>query len=323
MNISLIFILTGFFTFLISTLFSHFKVQPVHTFYFIFAWWSYIIVLDGVIYSVKKNSLIISRTREFLLMLPLSAACWFLFEIMNLRLENWQYVLLPLDRDFRYAGYLLAYATVFPALFETAELLGIFNLFGKLRLKPLALSEKRITLLPVWGLASLALALLFPKYFFPLVWGCFILLLDPVNYRLGLTSLIKEAKGGNWQKIFILMSAGLLCGLLWELWNFNAGAKWIYTLPWAGGWKLFEMPATGYLGFPFFALECYIIYNFFSWLRKGVTWEEFSQTPLTLLKTPKYGSAYIYILFIIIIPLICLFGMKLIDAHTVKLFALI
>src|SRR5208283_5641891 len=47
------------------------------------------------------------------------------------------------------------------------------------------------------------------------------------------------------------------CGLLWELWNFRAGSKWIYTVPHAGFLKIFEMSLFGFLGFPPFALECY------------------------------------------------------------------
>ena len=59
------------------------------------------------------------------------------------------------------------------------------------------------------------------------------------------------------------MLAGLVCGILWEFWNYWAGSKWIYTLPFLGEWKIFEMPALGFLGFLPFALECWIIYHVF------------------------------------------------------------
>jgi hypothetical protein len=51
----------------------------------------------------------------------------------------------------------------------------------------------------------------------------------------------------------------LICGGLWEFWNFWASAKWIYTVPWVGEVKLFEMPVLGFFGFPPFAEECYVI----------------------------------------------------------------
>jgi hypothetical protein len=47
---------------------------------------------------------------------------------------------------------------------------------------------------------------------------------------------------------------------LWELFNFRARTKWIYTVPGFEELKLFEMPVLGFLGFPPFALECYEMY---------------------------------------------------------------
>ena len=38
--------------------------------------------------------------------------------------------------------------------------------------------------------------------------------------------------------------------------------NWVYTLPVLNFAKVFEMPLLGYLGFPPFALECAVMYNF-------------------------------------------------------------
>ena len=54
----------------------------------------------------------------------------------------------------------------------------------------------------------------------------------------------------------VLLASGLVCGLLWEFFNYWAGGKWKYTVPWPAGPKLFEMPWLGFLGFPPFALGC-------------------------------------------------------------------
>src|SRR5439155_1050642 len=53
-------------------------------------------------------------------------------------------------------------------------------------------------------------------------------------------------------------------GVLWELWNYWAGTRWSYSVPYLGGVKIFEMPVLGYLGFLPFALEAYAMYH---WLR--------------------------------------------------------
>jgi hypothetical protein len=54
----------------------------------------------------------------------------------------------------------------------------------------------------------------------------------------------------------------LVCGVLWEFWNYWAIAKWTYTVPFFGNIKLFEMPVLGFLGFPPFAVECWAMYVF-------------------------------------------------------------
>jgi hypothetical protein len=45
------------------------------------------------------------------------------------------------------------------------------------------------------------------------------------------------------------------------MFNIRAGSKWIYTVPGFEELKLFEMPLLGFLGFPPFALECFVIYR--------------------------------------------------------------
>ena len=60
----------------------------------------------------------------------------------------------------------------------------------------------------------------------------------------------------------MLLVAGVVCGILWELWNYWSVTKWVYEVPLFGEIKLFAMPVAGYLGFPAFALELFVLYNF-------------------------------------------------------------
>ncbi len=92
----------------------------------------------------------------------------------------------------------------------------------------------------------------------------FIFLLDPINKRLGAESLTRK-------RTINLLLSGLLCGVLWEFWNYWARAKWIYTVPIMQQWKIFEMPLPGYLGFPPFAIECFTMYVFVRALYASVT----------------------------------------------------
>jgi hypothetical protein len=45
----------------------------------------------------------------------------------------------------------------------------------------------------------------------------------------------------------------LLCGVLWEFWNYWAAPKWVYDVPRLGFGKVFEMPILGYGGYVPFA----------------------------------------------------------------------
>ena len=263
----------GIFLALIGTGGNSLEIEPFHNLFYIFAWWAYIFIVDAVIYRVKGDSLIVSRTREFFWLMVWSVFLWFLFELANLRLQNWHYMFLPSDKSLRWSGYFLAYATVLPGLFETAELLATAGIFKAARVRPLKVTRGLLRTLFAAGAAALILPLVLPRYFFALIWVAFTLLLEPVNYRLGLRSLLRDLGEGSAAKLAQLLTGGVICGFLWEFWNFKAGAKWIYTLPLAGDLKLFEMPAAGYIGFPIFAVECYAMYNFISYLRRGRTWE--------------------------------------------------
>jgi hypothetical protein len=94
------------------------------------------------------------------------------------------------------------------------------------------------------------------------VWLGFIFLLDPLNARLGAESLAADLRAGDRNRLANLMWSGMLCGVLWEFWNYWATAKWHYTVPIMERLKIFEMPVPGYLGFPAFALECFTMYGF-------------------------------------------------------------
>jgi hypothetical protein len=100
------------------------------------------------------------------------------------------------------------------------------------------------------------------RYLAAPVWLGFILLLDPINARLGGESLIADLRAGRPGRSINLLLGGLLCGVLWEFWNYWCRAKWHYAVPIMEHVKIFEMPLPGYLGFPAFALECFTMYVF-------------------------------------------------------------
>ena len=125
----------GIFLLILSEILHFKKIDPFYSWFYCFAWWSYILTIDAIIYRLKGNSLILSRTKEFFLMIPWSIFIWLIFEAANLSLENWYYINLPNSTVERWLGYAVAYGTVLPGIFETTELLETIGVFKKSQMK--------------------------------------------------------------------------------------------------------------------------------------------------------------------------------------------
>ena len=101
----------------------YFSVSPVTMYFTPLVWTAYIFVIDAAVFSLRKRSLAKSEPGAFVWMAVLSLFLWLIFEGYNLRLLNWQYVGLPRNEYLRYLGYGWSFATIWPAVLETAEFL--------------------------------------------------------------------------------------------------------------------------------------------------------------------------------------------------------
>ena len=108
------------------------------------------------------------------------------------------------------------------------------------------------------------------QYLFAPVWVGFILLLDPLNYAWGGRSLLRDWEKGDTSLFWSFMAAGFVCGVFWEFWNYWAAARWLYIFPILQGWKIFEMPLPGFLGFPAFAVECFVMFESLKVLARAI-----------------------------------------------------
>lgn len=241
-------------------------VPFVSTYFTPLVWSGYILFIDSLVYKNKGTSLILTRPGEFALILLLSVGFWLIFEFYNLYIQNWHYVGLPEDLLLRWIGYAWAFATIWPAILITAEALESWGQLYQGRIKPLKIKRKYLFFSLVFGTFCLIFPLIsskeLAKYLAAPVWLGFIFLLDPLNYWMGRKSLFGDLERGDPRTLYSLLLSGFVCGLLWEFWNYWAGAKWHYTVPILDHVKIFEMPVLGYLGFPPFAVECYVMYSF-------------------------------------------------------------
>ena len=241
------------------------QIEPVATFFTPIAWTGYIAAVDAAVCSLRGESLLHGRGREFLAATAISAPFWLVFEAYNLRLQNWDYPYLPANPVVRYFGFAWAFSTIWPAILETAFLLRAAGLWQK-SYAPFAVPAGLRRLFPMLGAAMLVIPLVVPHtaaaYLFGLVWLGFIFLLEPLNARLGATSLVNELAQGRRGRLYALLVSGAVCGIFWEFWNYWATGKWIYVFPIFQNLKIFEMPLPGYLGFPPFAVEYFCVYVF-------------------------------------------------------------
>ncbi|KPJ64950.1 hypothetical protein AMJ44_11825 [candidate division WOR-1 bacterium DG_54_3] len=259
----------GLLVLIISGILLYFKIEPVSTCFYIFAWWSFIIILDGFIYQKTGQSLIRSRTREFVFMIVISNLFWLIFEGYNFFIKNWYYINAPSNILWRRLASFLAFGTVLPAIFSATELLESYGLLKNFKIEKLNITKDTLRFEIVLGLIFIIFPFIFPEHCFPLIWGGFIFLLDPINYKFGGRSLLRDLENGSIRKLCMLLLGGLICGIFWEFWNFWAGSKWVYSIPISTEqYKLFEMPLLGFVGFPPFAVECYVMYSFITLLKE-------------------------------------------------------
>ncbi len=227
-------------------------------------WLGYVLVVDALVLARAGASLWTRSRRDFVLLFVASAPVWWLFEMVNRRTGNWEYLgtaaFPPLEY---YALCTLSFSTVMPAVFETAELVRTFGWMQKLVFRRAVAPTRRLCLgLLFSGAMMLALTLLWPKFFYPFVWIALALIFEPLNRRLGRRHLLEWLEHGDWRPVVALSLGALGCGFFWEMWNYWSCPQWIYHTPGANFLHIFEMPLLGYGGYVPFGLELYGLMNF-------------------------------------------------------------
>jgi hypothetical protein len=227
-------------------------------------WLGYILVVDALVYRRSGTSLWSRSRRGFALLFLLSAPAWWLFEIINSRTANWEYLgaggFTPLQNN---ALSTLCFSTVMPAVFETAELVRTARWVKSLRPGARVPDTQRVnTLLCLAGVVMLVMTLLWPQFFYPFVWISLVFILEPMNRWLSRPHLLQWLKEGDWRPVISLSLGALICGFFWEMWNEWSWPQWVYHTPGANVLHLFKMPLPGYGGYAPFGLEIFALKSF-------------------------------------------------------------
>lgn len=243
--------------------FAWFGPSPFSAYTFFPLWLGYILTVDGLTVRRTGTSLLTRDWRRFALLFVFSIPLWWLFEFANQFLDNWEY---ELAREYNPVTYgalaSLAFSTVMPAVFVTAEFYRSFTPFAParrwIRIAP---SRRGLVTIAGYGLAMFVTSLTFPNVAFPLVWIGVFVLVDAINALTGGTSIAAQLAVGRWDTVLVLFAAGITCGFFWEMWNYWSLPRWVYDVPHVPQVRLFEMPLPGYGGYLPFALEIYAAYQ--------------------------------------------------------------
>lgn len=226
-------------------------------------WLGYCLAVDALVVTRKGHSLLTRSPSGYAALFLISVPAWWLFEIINLRTQNWYYLGEQYFTNLEFFLFSsLSFSTVMPAVFGTAELASTFTWINSIKYKlRLEITPARLIALFAAGLIMLLLTLIWPAYFFCFVWLSIYLMVDPLNFWLKNGTLLQYISVGNWQPLLALSVGCIICGFFWEMWNFYSYPKWIYYIPFFNFLHIFEMPLPGYFGYLPFSMELFALYH--------------------------------------------------------------
>jgi hypothetical protein len=226
-------------------------------------WLGYCLTVDALVYVRKGTSLYTRGPLAYAGLFLASVPGWWLFELINWRVQNWQYEGMQWLPRIQYVALTsLSFSTVMPSVFGTAELASTFGWIKRVKRGP-RIAPEPVTVVAFFaaGCLMLTLLLLWPLYFFPFVWISVYCMIEPLNVWLGNRSLAQYTAHRDWRPVLALWTGSLICGFFWEMWNFYSYPKWTYRVPFVDFLHIFEMPLLGYGGYLPFALELFALYH--------------------------------------------------------------
>jgi hypothetical protein len=221
-------------------------------------WLGYILTVNGICEAAGGTSLLRVMRSRFLWLFAASVPLWWFFEAVNRLLRNWEYLSPHPISELHYVlEASIDFSTVIPAVLSAAYVAyRVLQRYapGLAVGRAWRISPACLVLFPVVGLTSFLGFWFTPHETFPLVWIAPMLILEPAAYVAGFPSLLRDAAEGRYSLPMSVTYGTLFTGFFWEMWNYYSLPKWVYHVPYVGFWKIFEMPALGYLGYPFFGL---------------------------------------------------------------------
>ena len=243
-------------------------------------WWGFILLLDGWTYRRSGGkSLLATKTKTLVISALVSVGGWCFFEYFDyFVLANWYYPnghMAALPHATIVALFLIAYTTVWPAIFEWYALLNTFPLLA------VRYSDGPKLSLPgnllMWGgLVLIVLMVFLPYTLFWVMWIGPLAVLAGLLIRINVWTPFTAMAQGNWSPLLLVAISSLFNGFFWELWNYGSAHPnalpatnpnyWIYDIPYVNVIHIYaEMPILGYFGYLPFGVLVWVL---FIWVGK-------------------------------------------------------
>lgn len=237
-------------------------------------WWGFIFVLDGLTYRYSGGySLFASKPKTFLISAIVSVGGWFFFEYFDyFALGNWFYpntVIPGLSHTTIVLLFLVAYSTVWPAVFEWYTLL---NAFPKLANRYSQGPKLTLPAKPLLYLSFILFAAV-PFWPYPLFWAMWIAPLIGIAGILMMQNIwtpLTAMSNGNWSPTLLIALSSLFNGFFWEVWNFGSAHPllpvtnpnyWVYDIPYVNVIHIHaEMPLLGFFGYLPFGVLVWVVF---------------------------------------------------------------
>ena len=243
------------------------------------AWIGYLLLLEGLLGFQTGRSPVRARPHHFWLLCLASIFIWCVFDYINFHanMGAWIYIGLPPNFEDKFLPYFFAFASIVPGMLMSGQVMLNARWFEWAR-------HRRSSGRGLWigieitacftGLLMFIWPLVYPNPITNLtLWTSLVFLLDPINDYFGRPSMFRDWRNGWYGRTLAAFAGGLLCGFLWEFWNYWALTKWTYSLPFLGSWgrlHYFEMPLPGLIGFVPFGLECWVMWQTLRMLLDGL-----------------------------------------------------
>src|SRR6185503_8223701 len=111
-------------------------------------WLGYCLAIDGLVYWRTGTSLLRRSPRKYAGLFLVSAPVWWIFELLNVRTQNWTYIGAEIFTPLQYVFWTtLSFTTVIPAVFGSAEFFASFDFIKRLQRGPVIGTDKRTSLI--------------------------------------------------------------------------------------------------------------------------------------------------------------------------------